>query len=406
MYESLHLSTRSRWHAGVVPRFTPFPALRYADRTIDALIAPPYDVLSDADVDALNAKSPHNITHVDVPRESAGPGRYDQAATVLASWIDAGVMEYDETPTFTIYRMRFTDATGTERDIAGVLGGLEVVDTGAGGVLPHERTTPKASTDRLDLTRATKANMSPIWGLSLATGLTELLAEAGEHLSTVHVEGVEHTVERVSDPDRVAAIAAKIGSDDVLIADGHHRYGISRTYRDEVGADTAAGDTLAFVNELVADQLSVEAIHRLYTDVDFAALRSALSDAFDLSEAAAPSAQTLAEMDDAGKLCLIGPGGVAEWLTPKPGAFDGVRSLDGAWLEHVLSDLAHTVSYQHGVDNVVEAVASGAAAGAVLIRPVSVAEIERTAREGLLMPPKSTFFTPKLRTGLVVRSVS
>jgi uncharacterized protein (DUF1015 family) len=82
-----------------------------------------------------------------------------------------------------------------------------------------------------------------------------------------------------------------------------------------------------------------------------------------------------------------------------------VRSLDGAWLEHVLAEVAHSVTYQHGVTNVVEAVTSGAATGAVLIRPVSVAEIERTAREGLLMPPKSTFFTPKLRTGLVIRSV-
>ena len=104
----------------------------------------------------------------------------------------------DETPTFTIYRMRFTDASGAARDIAGVLGGLEVVDEGAGGVLPHERVTPKASTDRLDLTRATQANMSPIWGLSLAAGLTELLAEPGEAIASVTVEGVEHVVERVS----------------------------------------------------------------------------------------------------------------------------------------------------------------------------------------------------------------
>ena len=76
--------------------------------------------------------------------------------------------------------MRFTDDAGATRDIAGVLGGLEVVDEGAGGVLPHERVTPKASTDRLDLTRATQANLSPVWGLSLATGLTDLLAEPGE----------------------------------------------------------------------------------------------------------------------------------------------------------------------------------------------------------------------------------
>jgi uncharacterized protein (DUF1015 family) len=393
-----------------VPRFTPFPALRYSDPQIDDLIAPPYDVLSEADLDVFGARSRWNITHVDVPREPAGPGRYDDAAATLREWIEAGVMTYDEVPTFTIYRMRFTDATGTTRDIAGVLGGLEVVDEGAGGVLPHERVTPKASTDRLDLTRATQANLSPVWGLSLADGLTALLAEPGEPVASVTVDGVEHVVERVSDPQRVRAIADKIGSDDVLIADGHHRYGISRTYRDEVRAANGdhpnpADDTLAFVNELVADQLSVEAIHRLYRDVSFDDLVSALDTSFDRSDAGSPDDSTLATMDDEGVLCLIGPEGAAQWLRARPGAFDGVRSLDGAWLEHALADVAHSVSYQHGVDLVVDAVTSAAATAAVLIRPVSVAEIQRTAREGALMPPKSTFFTPKLRTGLVVRSL-
>ena len=393
-----------------MPRFTPFPALRYSDPGIDDLIAPPYDVLSEADLDELGGRSPWNITHVDVPRESAGPERYTAAAATLDSWIDAGVMAYDDRPSFTIYRMRFTDASGTPRDIAGVLGGLEVVDEGAGGVLPHERVTPKASTDRLDLTRATRANLSPVWGLSLAAGLTALLAEPGEPVASVTVDGVDHIVERVSDPDRIRAIADKIGSDDVLIADGHHRYGISRTYRDEVRSDNGdqpnpADDTLAFVNELVADQLSVEAIHRLYHGVVDDELVAALDACFERSDAGQPGESTLATMDTEGVLCLVTGDGTAQWLRPRPGAFDNVRSLDGAWLEHALAEVAHSVSYQHGVDHVVDAVTSGAATAAVLIRPVSVAEIERTAREGALMPPKSTFFTPKLRTGLVVRSL-
>ena len=171
---------------------------------LDAVIAPPYDVLSDADVDALEARDPLNIVHVDVPR--GGADRYDRAGPPLRSWIADGTMVRDDEPTFTLYRMRFTDAAGPARDLVGVLGGLEVVDEGAGGVLPHERTTPKASTDRLDLTRATDANLSPVWGLSLASGLTALLAEPGEPIGAVTVDGVEHVVERVTDPERVAAI--------------------------------------------------------------------------------------------------------------------------------------------------------------------------------------------------------
>jgi uncharacterized protein (DUF1015 family) len=384
-----------------VPRFLPFAALRYADVAhLATLVAPPYDVLSDTDLDHYLALDEHNITHVDVPR--GGDDRYREAARELDGWRDAGVLVTDERASFTLYRLGFTDETGTVREIVGVLGGLEVVDEGAGGVLPHERTTPKASTDRLDLTRATEANLSPVWGLSLASGLAGLLAEPGEPLGEVVEDGVTHRVERVTDPDRIAAIRAAIAADDVLIADGHHRYGISRTYRDEVRTatgrtDTAAEETLAFVSELVADQLSVAAIHRLYDR-----MYAEFSHAFTLSDMERPTPQTLAAMQDEGFLVLYTRDRTYR-MEPIPGAFEGVRSLDGAWLEHTLGEVP--VSYQHGLAETLAAVDSGTVEAGVLIRPVSVAEIERTAREGLLMPPKSTFFTPKLKTGFVIRTL-
>ena len=227
--------------------------------------------------------------------------------------------------------------------IVGVLGALEVVDEGAGGVLPHERTTPKASTDRLDLTRATNANLSPIWGLSLAGGLTELLTAPAEPVGSVTVDGVEHSVERVTDPERVAAIARTCRHrDDVLIADGHHRYAISRTYRDEIRAatgsdDTAAELTLAFVSELVAEQLSVAAIHRVYRGVDRGALIDALGRGFSMSEAGPVGRQHPGRDGRRGALCLVDSDGTGTWLDPRPGAFDDVRALDGAWLEHLLA---------------------------------------------------------------------
>jgi uncharacterized protein (DUF1015 family) len=409
------VSSLGSGHPVAVPRFTPFTALRYRDPDLDDLVAPPYDVLSDADLDRYGAASPHNITHVDVPRESDGPDRYARAAATLDRWIAEGVMVLDDRPSFTIYRMSFTDDLGAPRTIVGVLGGLEVVEPGSGGVLPHERVTPKASTDRLDLTRATRANLSPVWGLSLARGLTAALEEPGEALSSVAVDGVVHTVERVADAERVATIAAIIGRDDVLIADGHHRYGVAQTYLSErpgERADDTASDTLdrptetlAFVNELVDEQLSVAAIHRLYRGVTSERLVAVLAESFEVSDADGPiGAATLLEMTRRGALCLVSDGGAtARWLRPRQGAFEGVRAIDGALLEHALEGTDVEVAYQHGADHVVDAVRSGRAVAGVLIRPVGVPEIERTAREGLLMPPKSTFFTPKLLTGLVVR---
>ena len=390
-----------------MPRFEPFRALRYAARDLEPLLAPPYDVLDDDDVDALQARSPHNVTRVDVPR--GGPDRYAVAATTLAGWVADDVLVLDPEPSFTIYRLRFTDGHGADRDVAGVLGALEVVDAGAGGVLPHERTTPKDSTDRLELTRATGANLSPVWGLSLASGLADLLAEPGEPVGRLvdETDGrtVEHVWERVTDPERVRAVRDLLASDDVLIADGHHRYAVSRTYRDEVRAatgrtDTAAELTLAFVAELVADQLSVEPIHRLCTGVDLPTLRAALERRFTLTEVAGDHGTVSAL--GATAMVLLTPDGA--WrLDPRPGAFDDVRALDGAWLEAALDGLEVQVGYHAGVDAALDAVAEGRAVAAVLVRPPSLAEIERTAREGLLMPPKSTFFTPKLKTGAVLR---
>jgi uncharacterized protein (DUF1015 family) len=399
-----------------VPRFEPFAALRYSsDEPLDDVTAPPYDVLSSGDVDALLHRHDHNIVAVDVPLDRDGPDRYDLAARRVASWIDEGVLVLDPSPSLTLYRMEFTDETGRRRHTVGVIGALEVVDVGADGVLPHERTTPKAKTDRLDLTRATHCNLSPVWGLSLTAGLSELLNEPGEPIGRcIDENGVVHRVERIVDPARLASISTAVAANSVLIADGHHRYAISRSYRDEVRAatgrvDTGAELTMTYVAELVDEQLSIDPIHRVYRGVSADNLAAHLTICFVPMQAGTVTARFAAEAIDRGAMCMVRPDGSGVWLTPRPGAFAGVRALDGAYLEHALADLrgvdgaAIDVGYQHGVGNVIDLLQAGDADAAVLVRPTSIDEIRRTAIERLLMPPKSTFFTPKLRTGLVIR---
>ncbi len=396
-----------------MPRFEPFPALRYSpDESLDLVTAPPYDVISDSDVKALLGLDHHNIVALDVPREADGADRYEQAARRMHDWIAEGVLVADPSPTFTLYRMQFVDESGRERETVGVLGGLEVVDDGAGGVLPHERTTPKAKTDRLDLTIATRANLSPVWGLSLARGLTDLLREPGEAVgSCIDENAVSHIVERVCDPDRIDAIEAAVSASAVVIADGHHRYAIGRTYRDRQRAATGRRDlaselTLAYVGELVEDQLSVAAIHRLIAGAPDWALLQSLSPMFEMSPAGAVAPGHAREAVERGALCFIHSDGHGTFMRPRPECFDGIRDLDSARLEHALEGVPGIeLRYQHGVNNVVEAITSGHASAGVLLRPVGISEIRRTADEGLLMPPKSTFFSPKLRTGLVIRSL-
>lgn len=392
-----------------MPRFEPFPALRYpstGDRDITAKTSAPYDVFDETERARYAAMDPYNIVLVDYPVEADGPGRYDAAAATLRSWSRNGAMQRDDAATFSIYRMSFTDEAGRPRTTVGVVGALEVVDEGAGGVLPHERTTPKAKTDRLDLTRATRCNLSPVWGLSQANGLTQLLLEPAEVVARcVDEDGVVHVVERVSDPVRIAAISACIEAEPVLIADGHHRYAISRTYRDESrasGGPATAELTMTYVGELIQDQLSVAAIHRLY-DIDAVALATALQSCYEMSPAGRVDSSTIAEMDRLGCLCLVDADGQGTYLAPREDALGHVRALDSARLEHALSSTAHEVTYQHGVSGVLTEIASGRKKAGILIRPVSLEEIRRTADTGELMPPKSTFFTPKLRTGMVMR---
>jgi len=391
-----------------VPRFEPFRALRYAPSLpLADVVAPPYDVINRTQRDRLAASNGRNIVHIDVPAGTDGD-RYHGAADLLAAWTEDGTFVRDRVPTFTIYRMAFTDDLGRRRETSGVLGALEVVDSGSAEVLPHERTTPKDSTDRLDLTRATRANLSPVWGLSLRRGLAGLLAERAELVGeVVTAEGVHHRFERVDDPRRIAAISTAVAAEPVLIADGHHRYSISRAYRDEVSGSTgdvagAATLVLTYVAELAEPSLSVAAIHRVYSSPATEDLIERLSQWFDTKPAGAARSDLLAEMLDRGSLCFVAPGGDATWLTPRAERFAGVRDLDSARLEAALEGSGAVVSYQHGYAEAVARLDEGAT-GVVLIRPVSVPEILRTATEGLLMPPKSTFFTPKLLTGPVIR---
>ncbi|MFM8779847.1 MAG: DUF1015 family protein, partial [Acidimicrobiaceae bacterium] len=332
---------------------------------------------------------------------------YREAAKNLSSWIESGALQLDNEPSFTLYRMKFVDTAGRARETVGVIGALQIEEPNSKEVLPHEQTTPKAKTDRLDLTRATQANLSPIWGLSLTPQLSKAFVEPGELLGAFTDEnGVQHIVERVSNRARCAVISKLIAQHPVVIADGHHRYAISRTYRDENPQLNDAKSTLCYINELIDEQLSVAAIHRLYSDVEVGSLLAQLQKYFDVIDLPTLTPAIIAKMSQDSHLTFVAPTGQAKSLKPKPEMFAGVRNLDSVFLEHALADIDKSVSYQHGFTEVTTQLKTGKYTAAILIRPVSVAEIQRTAAEGLLMPPKSTFFTPKLQTGLVIRPLS
>jgi uncharacterized protein (DUF1015 family) len=358
--------------------------------------SPPYDVIDADDRAALVRRSPTNAVVIDLPDEADGPGRYTDAAATMDRWRDEGVLVTDDVPSFTVHRMAFRDDEGRPAHTLGVIGALELEAPGD-GILPHEHTTPKAKSDRLDLMRATRAQLSAVWVLSLTSGLSDRLADPGEPLADwTDEDGVQHTVWRIDDPVRVAAIAEAVAASPVVVADGHHRYETALTYQDEVGSD-AAGSMMSYVVELVDDQLTVRPIHRLL---------NGLPDGFDLVEALSRSYEVTDADEGAAPPLLVLPGDRRLALRERSGAFAGVPDLDSARLAHALEGVPAEVTYQHGVDRVVKAVDGGEAQAGVLVRPATVGQIRANAASGERMPPKTTFFHPKPPTGIVFRDIS
>jgi uncharacterized protein (DUF1015 family) len=377
--------------------------------------APPYDVLSAADRAELVSRDPHNAVLVDLPVPDDGPDRYADAGARLRHWAAEGVLVTDPRPSFTAYRMGTTDDQGRPVHTLGVIGALQLSRPDEGQILPHEHTTPKAKSDRLDLLRGCRANTSAIWGLSLTHGLSDLLDQgAAPDQAWTDPDGVTHEAWRIDDPERVAAIGEAVAATPLVIADGHHRYETSLAYRDERrsadGEGGPADATLCYVVELTEEQLAVRAIHRLVTGFAGQDLPALLAGHAGFAEAGTATAdevadgRVLARLEEVGGIAVVAPDGTATLLAVDAAAFGDLDDLDSARLAAALTDLGpHELAYQHGTDRAQAAVVAGEADWAVLIRPVTVAAIEANAHSGRRMPPKSTFFHPKPATGIVFR---
>lgn len=392
-----------------MPAFSPFPGIRYnaVGGHLDDVICPPYDVIAPAERETLVGRSDHNAVHLEVPVAEEGLDRYAAAAAGWARWQAEGALVADQEPAFYAYRMGFHDETGRPRQTTGVLGALHLEPPGQ-GILPHERTTTKDKADRLDLLRATRANLSPIWALSPAEGLSALAeTTAPPDSRATDGHGVHHRLWRLTAPAVLEAVSAAVASQPVLVADGHHRYEVGLAYQAEVGAGGGQDRILALVVELSESELSVRAIHRLVSGLPPAFdLLGALEPFFEAVETAPVDDTILERMARKGALALVG--GTGTWLLrPRPDTVAAAgHDLDSSRLDVALASLPpHDLRFQHGWDLSAAAVAKGEAQAAVLLRPATVAQIAAVSRGGERMPPKTTFFYPKPATGMVFRSL-
>ncbi len=399
-----------------MPRFEPFAGFRYDTARVDmsAVIAPPYDVVGPEDRARLAGRHSANSIRVELPEPDhrAELDRYANAARQLERWQEDGILVRDPTPSFYAYRMTAPNGHGTN----GVIGALGIDDRSAAETLPHELTLPKAKSDRLELLRATRANLSPIWGLSLSTGLTKTFErDTPPQAAATDEDGVRHELWVIDEPALIDAVREAVGTAPVVIADGHHRYETALTYRRQrIEHDDGAGPTpgdadliMALVVELAEDQLDVGPIHRALSGLpDGLDLVDAFSSWFDVTRAGDFNVRTTGALGQSGALALVMPSGT--WLlSPKDGTPEAAGSdLDSSMVALVIAELPdHELEFFHSWKDAIDAVATDRAQAVVLLRPVTVEQIAAWARAGKRMPPKSTYFHPKPRTGMVFRTL-
>jgi uncharacterized protein (DUF1015 family) len=407
--------------------------------SLDAVAAPPYDVIDAAERARLLARSAYNAVAIDLPKpfdpadpDHDAPGDpYARAAETIDRWRAEGALVADPEPAYWALTQDYTAPDGSRHSRHGILCRVRVEDYETGTVRPHERTHPGPLEDRLKLTRATRHNLSPIFSLSTedAWPLVEPAVQGPPWGEATDADGTVNRVWRVADPAIVAAVGERLAGAQLLIADGHHRYETARAYRDEIGGEGPWNYTLMSLTGLDDPGLLVFPTHRLLSLGGDAArmgrVGAGLRELFDVEEVDRPGIDPAGEAGvgvfglhdsfhkQAYRLRLKDVDALDRRLQGRPEAY---RRLDSAILETlVLKDLAgmsdHDIDSRNGleyaktVDEALARVDGGDFDLALIMRPVPVEQVRAVAETDENMPPKSTYFFPKVMTGLVFNPV-
>lgn len=408
----------------------PFRGLRYDPSRVSDLAAvtsPPYDVIDSDSADHLEELDPHNIVRLILPRHAAddGAARYTQARDALARWIDEGVLQRDAEPALYVY-----EQSGGGLRQRGLIAAVGLREPSERVILPHEDVMPGPVADRLELMRATAANLEPILlvyeGGGATTALIDEVCATTPALETTAEDGLTQRLWVVTDPVAHELVARDLAPRTALIADGHHRYATYRRLQEEhrrAGDGPGAWDLgLAMLVDTAADPLRVQAIHRVVAGLGLDEALDRARPVFAVRPGGEDLASALAALHgergrypyvvtDGRHFVLLedpDPAAVAEALPEEEHSADW-RALDASLLHALLlerlwevDDAGGRISYVHEAAAAVRAAARTGGV-AVLMCPVSVDVVASLAARGERMPRKSTSFGPKPRTGLVLR---
>jgi uncharacterized protein (DUF1015 family) len=414
----------------------PLKALHYNLAAVGSLAdvtAPPYDVIDEDQRAALLARSPFNVVEIDLPRAGEGSDPYTHAADTIEEWRLEGILTADRDPALWALTQDYTAPDGSAHTRHAILARVRVEDYGPGKVRPHERTQPEPKQDRLDLTRATRHNLSPIFSLTSADGWP-LVAPAthGEPWAEVtDDDGTTHRLWQVGDPQVHAAVAQELANAELLIADGHHRYETARAYADEVGDEGPHRYTLMALTGLEDPGLTIFPTHRLLSGLAEdperqRRLGEGLRELFEVEEVATDALDPAGEEGTGvfgyidshhrrgSRLRLKDTAELDRILDARPEAY---RRLDTVILETLVlkgilgmdeEDIAakRGIGYAKSVADSLSLLEDGSYEVAFLLRPTPVAQVREVAAAGETMPPKSTYFFPKLLSGLLFNPLS
>lgn len=386
------------------------------------LLCPPYDVIDSRRREELLATDPDNIVAVVLPEPT--PDGYAEAAQLLLHRVDHGVMAVDPEPALFVYEMREADGHVTR----GMLGAVELRDPADGVILPHENTMAGPVADRLAVMTATGADLEPIYLVYDGGGPTSTLVAASDDrepvAETTTPDGVRHRLWAISDRDDIAAVAADLATRHALIADGHHRYATYLERQRERRAQNGPGpwdrglallvDTLEYgpqvhaIHRVVRDLALADAVARIGGWVDVRSVADVDAGLAELAGLPAASGFAAVLTDGADTYLIEDTGRLAE-ASRRADEPPALSSLDVTVLHRGLVEAAWglvddvaTVDYAHDVGTAVRAAAERSGV-AVLLRPTPVDGVAGVATAGARMPRKSTLFTPKPASGLVLR---
>jgi len=414
-------------NADLPPLVAPLRGERYVARErLSALIAPPYDVIAKEDRARYAARDPHNIVHLILPEAPPGQDRYARAAAALAEWRRDGVLQAEAAESVYVVAQDYALPSGERRTRVGMFAAVRAEPFETRRVRPHERTHSAPKADRLALLRATRTSLESIFLLApdpdraLARALTRVTGGAPP-AARAELDGVGIRLWVVSG-EAAAELARLAGRAQLYIADGHHRYETAVAYAQD---DPTADRVLSFIVSAGDPGLTILPTHRIIFGAgrDQAKLIESWREWFDIGRVAPcmDRVERLAELGRDRTACVVAfPGGYDAILVlkqdapldkvPDLGKSSAVRALDVARIETLVvqsilgaGTATPSLGYTADAHAAFDAVRNRGAAAAVLLNPTRVEQVIAVADAGDVMPPKSTYFVPKVPSGLVVR---